>query len=439
VFSRFRLAGVGVVVGVALVGAVFYAAFNSHYLSHMVGRTLGPYSDSLAEHIFANRDPEVWRKIAERHHVYIIVESPDGTEVGFDSQGRPLTGDLPGLQGGQLRAVRTAPDGTRVIFHWSVWSFHDGNLPLLVGLLIMVGAVVGSAFWFLQRQLRPLAWLHDGVEAVAAGDFKTRVPVVRDDEIGHVARAFNDMTARVGEMVDDRERLLGDVSHELRSPISRMKVALEFMPEGEKRDGLARDLREMESLISVLLEREELRSREGRLGGDEVDLRAVAERVASGYTGKGPGVEVVSDGAVTFHADPALMRLLLRNLVDNAVKFSRPDSGPVEVRLESREDGATLRVIDDGIGIPAADRARVFEPFVKLNRARGHGVGHGLGLNLCQRVVELYGGTIELRGRDAAGSPRGLEVVVTFLWPVATGGGGTCVAGTAHRPGTSRR
>jgi signal transduction histidine kinase len=274
----------------------------------------------------------------------------------------------------------------------------------------MVVAVVGSAFWFLQRQLKPLAALHGAVDAVARGEFKTRAPVVRNDEIGQVAEAFNEMASRVGEMIDDRERLLADVSHELRSPIARMKVGLEFMPCGDKRDGLARDLREMENLIAVLLEREELRSRAGRLEGAAVDLSAVVREVATAFADRGPGVEFVANSAVPIHADPALMKLLIQNLIDNAVKFSRPDSGPVVVQLEAGEDEVVLRVADDGIGIAEGSEAQLFEPFVKLNPARGHRVGYGIGLNLCRRIVQLHRGTIRLLPRE----PRGTAAVVTL-------------------------
>ena len=410
VLSRFRMAGVSVMVAVAVTGAVFYALVNNHYLGLILSRTLGPYSDALAEHVFANPDPEVWRRIAARHDVVIVVEPPDGDPVAFDADGEPLSA-IPALPlHGGLRAVRTAPDGTRVTIHWRLWTFQESHVPLLSGLLIMVVSVVGSAFWFLQKQLKPLAWLRTGVEAVARGDFKTRVPVVRDDEIGQVAGAFNEMATRVGKMIDDRERLLADVSHELRSPIARMKVALEFMPEGDKRDALARDLREMEKLIRVLLEREELRSRAGPLEGEEIDLASVVGEVVAGFADQGPGVELVSKHPATIHADPALTKLLVQNLVDNAVKFSGPDSGPVVVTLETETDQLVLRVADDGIGIPAGSAEQVFEPFVKLDRARGHGVGYGIGLNLCQRIVQLHGGTIRLLQRES----RGTEAVVTL-------------------------
>ncbi len=400
-----------VIVGVGLVGALFYGQLNRHYMGKIINRTLGPYTDALVDHVLANPDPDLWRRMAARHKVTILVEPPDGDPVAFDPQGEPIPSILSMRIHGLFSSVRSGDDGTRVTLYWMPGSFREGHLPLLAGLLIMVTAVVGSAFWFLQRQLKPLAWLHTGVDAVARGDFKTRVPVVRDDEIGQVAVAFNVMASRVGEMINDRERLLADVSHELRSPIARMKVALEFVPQGDKRDALDRDLREMESLIAVQLERADLRSRTGRLKGEHVDMNAVAGEVAAAFSGQGPGVEFVSKGAVTIHADPALMKLLIQNLVDNAVKFSRPDSRPVVVKLETENDQVVLRVADDGIGIPAGSEKQIFEPFVKLDRARGHRVGYGIGLDLCQRIVQLLGGTIRLLPRQ----PRGTEAVVTLL------------------------
>ncbi len=399
-----------VIVGVAVVGAIFYGMVNNHFLGLILSRTLGPYSDALAEHVFANPDPGLWQKMAKRHGVMILVESPSGESVAFGAQGERLPLNSPELQQSEIRSIRTAADGTKVTFYWKVWSFRESHLVLLAGLVIMILSVVGSAFWFLQRQLKPLAWLQTGVEAVARGDFKARVPIVRNDEIGQVAGAFNAMASRVGQMIDDRERLLADVSHELRSPIARMKVALEFVPEGDKRDALDRDLREMEKLIAVLLEREELRSRSGRLEGEQVDLDALTGEVVAAFADRGPGVEFVSGGALTIHADPALMKLLIQNLLDNAVKFSRPDSRPVVAKLETATDQVILRVADDGIGIPTGSEEKIFEPFVKLNQARGHGVGYGIGLNLCQRIVQLHGGTIRLLPRE----PRGTEAVVTL-------------------------
>jgi len=412
---------VSVIVGVSLIGAVFYGLLSSHYLAAMLGRTLGPYSDALAQHALANRDPNVWAAMARQHGVAIRVELADGQVAVFDADGKAVSSLEPTTLPGRFQAVRTAPDGSRVVLSWSMGTFRESHLPMLGGLIVLLTLVVGAAFWFLQRQLRPLAWLRDGVEAVADGDFQTRVPVVRDDEIGQVAGSFNVMARRVGEMIDDRERLLADVSHELRSPIARMKVAVELLPEGDKRDSLARDLREMEHLIAVLLERERLRTHDGRLETRPVDLTVLVREVAAAFEGRKPGVEVHGGEQIVVQADAALIRLLAQNLVDNAVKFSLPDSRPVVVSLQPATDEVVLRVADDGVGIPAGGGPRLFEPFVKLDPARGHHGGYGLGLNLCQRIVGLHGGSIRLDRRD----PRGTEVVVTLpRRPVRTGAAG---------------
>jgi len=408
VFSRFRLAGAAVTIGVGVIAVAFYATISNHFLGQIISRTVGPFTDQLAEYGFASHDPDIWRRMAERHELTILVEPPGGEPLAYDDHGRLVP--PPEIGGGKIVAVRTAADGTRATFLWTLWSFPNAHLPLMGGLLVMVALVVGSAFWFLQRQLAPLAALHDGVDAVARGSFDVVVPVVRDDEIGHVARAFNGMARRVGEMIDDRERLLADVSHELRSPLARMKVALELMPPGAEREAMVRDVREMEHLTSVLLERESLRFRAGRLEGREFDLGALVREVVASFAGQGPPVRLATHGAIAIHADPVLIKLLMRNLIDNAVKFSRPDSGPIAIALATEARRAVLHVTDDGIGIPAGSEEDVFKPFFKSDRSRGHRVGYGIGLDLCQRIVHLHGGTIRLQRRE----PRGPEAVVTL-------------------------
>jgi two-component system OmpR family sensor kinase len=236
-----------------------------------------------------------------------------------------------------------------------------------------------------------------------------------------VAAAFNEMAARVGEMIASRERLLADVSHELRSPLARMKVALALLPEHDKRAALERDLREMEAQTTAPLERERLRSSPGAIELRELDLTALAAEVVAAFRDMGPGVELETGEPTPLVADPASMRLLLQNLVDNAVKFSAPGSAPVIVRLGKQVREVVLEVIDDGVGMPEGPTERLLEPFVKGDRARGHHVGFGLGLNLCQRAAELHRGRIALHPRQ----PRGTRVIVTL----PAGG-----AGLARRP-----
>ncbi len=253
----------------------------------------------------------------------------------------------------------------------------------------------------------------ESVEKVSAGDLSTRVPVVRGDEIGQVGRAFNHMTQRVEQMLNDHDRLMADVSHELRSPMARIKVALEMLPEGDKREQIATDIREMEALTSALLERERIKNRTARPDHTEFDLVAMAREIVDSFADRATLVVLAeSPETLLIRADAALLKVLLQNLVDNAVKFSLDDSGRVEVRLVRGEKSVTISIIDDGRGIPEDMTDRVLEPFVKLDPSRGHRSGYGLGLNLCQRIVQAHKGSIEIQPREPRGTVAAVELPV---------------------------
>lgn len=432
VLSRFRLTGLFLLLAVGVVAAGFYGVVHNRYVGVTMSRMLGPFSDALAERGWSDEDDGIWQRIAERHHVTIVVEPLGREAFAFDSDGRAVAPELAPRT--LLEAVRVAPDEGRVTFYWTLFAEGGLHRPLLAAVLAMIGALVGAAFWYLQRQLMPLARLQRGVEAVARGEFATRLPTARDDEIGRVAQAFNTMARQVGEMIAARDRLLADVSHELRSPITRMKVALELLPPSSERDSLDRDLRETEQLISVLLERESLRARAETAdlaAGGTVDLRDLVQTVVQQsrqqHVGPGLGLEIQLEDVDDAHSnleltgDIELLRVLVRNLVDNAVKFSRPGSGPVRISLQRRRpdsarpegrrqetDRLVLRVIDDGRGVPAGSEEELFEPFAKQDPARGHHLGYGLGLDLCRRIARFHGGDVQLVRR----SPRGVEAVV---------------------------
>jgi len=215
-------------------------------------------------------------------------------------------------------------------------------------------------------------------------------------------------------MIDDHDRLLADVSHELRSPLARIKVALEMLPEGTKREQIARDIREMEGLTSALLERERIKGRAARPHRDKVDLVATTKAVISGFKDRAPGIELVANPeSLVVTGDEALLKVLMQNVFDNALKFSLEDSGRAEVRLLQDEAGVSIIVDDDGKGVPADMSERVLEPFVKLDPSRGHRRGYGLGLNLCQRIVQAHAGDIRIEPRE----PRGTHVVITLPNP----------------------
>jgi len=399
-------------VAVVMIAIIFFHAIRGDILGAAFQTPLKEWSATVAGHI--GSDLTRAQGVARNHKVGIIITTADG-RFAFGPDGEPADADE--LLGDTSRFRRIdvhIQHGTEIqqlqySFMLDKEQFDDNRNPLLISLVVLLLITVGLAYAIQLHLLRPLKWLRSGVDAVSEGNFSTRVPVVRNDEIGKVARSFNQMTDRVQQMMDDRERLLADVSHELRSPLARVKVALELLPEGDKRDSIAQDIREMESLTTALLEREQIRNQASQASSDRVNLVTVTAEVIDGFNHAPPGVQLnVPPQSLYINGDEALVRILIQNLVDNAMKFSLPDSKPVEVSLRKTDEGVQIIVDDDGRGIPADLTGKIFEPFVKLNPARGHRAGYGLGLNLCQRIVQAQGGSIEIQQRE----PRGTRVLL---------------------------
>lgn len=401
--SRLALSTALLAAVVVLLAVVFFQVVHGDLFRVAFDSPLEDWSETMAGKIWDS--PEMARAVARQHEVGIVVATGE-TPFAFDPNGEPVDPEaLLEEDSGVRRIDVNGPGELRISFLWDRADFVREHNRWLLGLIILLLATIGITYAVQLSQLRPLGWLRTGVEAVSRGDFSTRVPVKREDEIGRVARAFNEMTRRVEQTMADRERLLADVSHELRSPLARIKVALELLPESEKREAIARDVREMVSLTTVLLERERVRTQTDRLETEPIDVATLALEVVASFADRQPGVEVEDPaGEATVEADPALLRILLQNLIDNAVKFSSAGSGPIRVKI--REDGGDLRltVDDQGLGIPQEDASRVFDPFVKLDPSRGHHTGYGLGLNLCQRIVEAHQGSIELTARAEGGT-----------------------------------
>jgi signal transduction histidine kinase len=286
---------------------------------------------------------------------------------------------------------------------------------LVLSLAVMSGVVLTTQA-VLTKLLRPLRVLNDGVTRLGEGDLTVTVPRTTTDEFGTLTDAFNRMAGRVREMVTARDQLLIDVSHELRSPLTRMKVALELMPDDAQRARLSSDVVEMERMITGLLELERLRT--GAAGARGVtlvrqDILPVVREIVANYEDRPPGVQFSADGAreIFADADAEQLRTVMRNLLENAVKYSLPDSKAIRVTVETRDDAARIRVADDGVGVPHEDAEHIFEPFFRVDRSRSkESGGYGLGLSICKRVMEAHGGQIAFE----PGSGRGATFVLSF-------------------------
>jgi signal transduction histidine kinase len=413
-----KLVVIMLVMALCLVGMVF--AFFLHVVNPMVGVTVDRMLGDYGRRIAADAPGlEEARELAWRYKVQIRYEGPDGAWTTDDTL--PAIGDVVRAgptsywkrpMWGVAGYLADAPNGGRYLFAWEFGQrAHAAHDRLLAVLIVSMIAVFATAHIVMTRALRPLRALQDGVARLSAGDLDVALENRTQDEFGALTDAFNRMAARVKEMVQGRDRLLVDVSHELRSPLTRLKVALALLPDSSKKAQAEADVSEMEALTTGLLELERLR--DGRtLRVATVDLVALLHDAAAPYRAVPPGVVVSAAApAMPLELDADGLRTVLRNLLENAVKYALPDSRPIRVFASATADAATVVVEDDGPGIPDEDLARIFEPFFRVDRSRSRRTGgYGLGLSICKRIVEAHGGVIEA----LPVAPRGARFVITL-------------------------
>ena len=302
---------------------------------------------------------------------------------------------------------------------WAVMAIagrsHVHPAIWVIGLFIVAGAVTAP---LARRLSRPIERLTEATRRFGAGDLSYRVPVAPEcgppqrgrgrhrhhhhrhhhvDEMEELQRAWNEMAARIEGLVRGQKELLANVSHELRSPLARIRVALELVPrtpENERRlAGLEEDLEELTVLIDDVLTASRLDAQAAPARKERVSLDrlvdGLVERAGLDPQLAGITVERVGTGG-ELEADPTLLRRALWNLLENAGKHGAP---PITVALARHDGEVKISVADRGEGIPADDRERVFLPFARLDTART-ARGVGLGLTIARRVAEVHGGTL---------------------------------------------
>ncbi len=283
-----------------------------------------------------------------------------------------------------------------------------GELPAwsFLGLAGVVGLIIGASYIAVHRLFRPLRWLNEGVEKIAKGQFEHQVPIRSTDELGRLTQSFNEMAHQVSDMIHTRDRLLLDVSHELRSPLTRMKLTVEMMTVNSAKETLQQEIRELEAMVTELLESERLNSQTGGLSLVSTDIVPIVKKLAESYASIGPGVQLISAPQnVRLPLDPHRVQIAIRNVIDNAVKYSRPEFGPVTLHIEVNRDSALVAVEDHGTGIPVEDQSRIFEPFYRIDPSRTRNTGgYGLGLSLVKKIMLAHGGEVFVKSESNHGS-----------------------------------
>jgi two-component system osmolarity sensor histidine kinase EnvZ len=279
--------------------------------------------------------------------------------------------------------------------------------------LVLVFALCG-AFLIVSRINRPLQELTEAAGQMGRGNTPPPVSESGPAEIGTLARAFNQMAADLKRLDDERAVLLAGVSHDLRTPLARVRLGLEMLDDkGDatlKRD-LVEDIGEIDGAIGQFLDFARLASPEQTV--PETSLDELVDAVVARYRSSGADVSFERGRVPALTLQPVAMRRVLSNLIDNALRHG---GAPIEVVTQCDGDHIHLDVMDRGPGIPPAETDRMLQPFTRMNAARTGAGGTGLGLAIVDRIVRQHGGRVELKPRDGGGllARVALPVNVTF-------------------------
>jgi len=297
-------------------------------------------------------------------------------------------------------------DGTWVTFD-TFLSPQAAAIPLRVALtlLILLGSVVALSLVAVRWVTGPLSSLATAADKLGADINRPPLPEAGPVEVRRAARAFNTMQRRLSRFITDRTRILAAMSHDLKTPITRMRLRTELLDDEAVRGKFAKDLDDMEAMVTQTLDF--MRDANSAEAVQRVDLMALLESLQTDYQETGGTVEIQGGIAQPYRCRPHALRRCLTNLVDNAIRYGKHAT----VRVDDGAERIVIRVLDEGPGIPQEEIEKAFEPFFRgeASRSRETG-GTGLGLGIARNIARAHGGELSLRNRPEGG----LEATLTL-------------------------
>ncbi|UQS17384.1 HAMP domain-containing sensor histidine kinase [Pseudomonas sp. HS6] len=393
-------------------GAQYYERYESAK-NTMLGNLETDVSTSIAilDRLPADERPMWLERLARNNYGYLLSEGEPGTPIGpsdvpiavtsiTDAIGEayPLTfTDIPGPKKHFQGHLRLS-DGSPVTI-----DVRPSMVPLSPWLpVVLLGqlALMIACTWLAVRiAIRPLTRLANAVETLDPNAHPINLDEKGPNEVAYAARAFNTMQARIAAYLKERMQLLAAISHDLQTPITRMKLRAEFMDDSAEKDKLWNDLGEMEHLV-----REGVAYARSIHGSTEesrrTNLDSFLDSLVFDYQDMGKEVQLSGKSEAVIDTRPHALRRVLVNLTDNALKFA----GAAELLVERQSNGLSIKVMDRGPGIAEEELAQVMEPFYRVENSRNRSTGGtGLGLAIAQQLAMALGGSLSLSNRDGGG------------------------------------
>ena len=390
---------VGVAGDLAAAAPEFHAAVLAD-ASHRGARFVTGRESGVAE---TDRDPAIEGRL--RHALAeqaVAATAVRAGTPGAADPGRKLPRDMQ-----LLRLAVRRPDGSWLAGGLAVprrdpWlAARLGGATLLVYLIVL-----GASLWLALRLARPLRDLTRAAEAFAGRTAPIEVRPRGPADLAGAIEAFNAMNRRVAVLLDEKDRMLGAIGHDLRTPLASLRIRVESMAPDEEREAAIAKIAEMTAMLEDIL----VLARAGRAreAAKRVDVTALVEAVVEEHRQLGQAVEMVVGARLVLAIQPSLVRRAVGNLIDNAVRYA----GAARVTVAAAGAGVAIAVIDAGPGIPADELGRVLQPFYRGEGSRNRETGgSGLGLAIAQGIAESHGGTLRLSATD----PHGLTAVLTLM------------------------
>jgi signal transduction histidine kinase len=319
-----------------------------------------------------------------------LIHLPEMGEFGPPPFGEPF------LE--HIHAESILPDGTRLTLDspQPLSRFFTPSFAAYIAAVVAVG-MLGS-IWSVSLATKPLSRLSEAADRFGADVHAPPIAETGPREVKQAATAFNRMQRRLRQFVMDRTRMLAAISHDLRTPLTRMRLRAEMMEDGEQRTKMLADLQEMEDMVgaSLAFARDE--------NADEpstpIDLAALMETIAADARDMEQPVKLATDGSLTVQMRPRALKRAIVNILDNAVRYA----GGAQMTLTRDHDEAVLRIADHGPGIPEAERENVLRPFYRCETSRSRDTGGiGLGLSIASDTISAHGGKMALSETPGGG------------------------------------
>jgi len=280
------------------------------------------------------------------------------------------------------------------------------QIPLQTLLMILFATVLilASMVWVIKRALLPVKALAVSAERVGNERDFSKMPLKGPSEIIPTIVAFNTMQSQLSRFINDRTKMLAAISHDLRTPITSLRLRLEFIEAGQDKDQMLATISQMEAMIKATLNfAKEDAQQEGK---QSIELVSLLETIIDDYQDQGANITLVSPDKLVFRLWPSAIRRVLENLINNSLRYGKDSEGNVSVAVECLQTKTHLviKISDDGKGIEEGSLCEVMKPFVRLDKARDTSEASvGLGLAISQSIVQSHGGTLLLSNKKTGG------------------------------------